>query len=161
VYLRAGFWLRRRSKRFRAGKRRSLLELGFIHYARWVLIDDLPVPGGRIKLDPTYLYFESNFNGGFAEYIDAFSYRIARQMNEVFGSAHNYPGASPATQFKAFIRRHGYECEHFFSAYPARNASEIAAALDTVRLLTALRELEGDDDEFAAAWRKFMTEARL
>ena len=54
--------------------------LSFIHYARWVVIRRFPDGGRGERLGHTYLFFESNFNGTWDQYIDAFS--------EVVPSAH-------------------------------------------------------------------------
>ena len=156
-----GFFLRRYFWLFRNAKIRPLKQLGFIHFARWVLITELPGGDARRPLKPVYMFFESNFNGGFDEYIDAFSYVIPDTMQDIFGSAYNFPGPVPATPFKDFIRRHDYEADHFFSAYPEATAADVAAALE---LSKAMAELHKRDDgnvwTFAARWRGFMTKAQ-
>ena len=43
----------------------------------------------------THLFFESNFNGGWEEYIDAFSYILTRGMRRSWGSSLRLPGAAP------------------------------------------------------------------
>ena len=48
----------------------KLARLSFIHSARWTLVRELP----EQRLRHPHLFFESNFNGGWEEYIDAFSY---------------------------------------------------------------------------------------
>ena len=47
----------------------TLARLSFIHFARWTLVKRLP----EQRLRHPHLFFESNFNGGWEEYIDAFS----------------------------------------------------------------------------------------
>jgi hypothetical protein len=155
-----GFFLRRYVVFFREAKARPLRRLGFIHFARWVLIDEVPQAGGHRPIGHTYMFFESNFNGGFDEYIDAFSYVIPGAMEDIFGSAYNFPGPIPATPFKDFIRRHDYEADHFFSAYPQATAADVAAALELSRALTELRKHDGDPWKFAVRWRGFMTKAQ-
>jgi hypothetical protein len=156
-----GFILRRYVFFFREAKARPLRRLAFIHFARWVLIKDVPEAGGHRPIGCTYLFFESNFNGGFDEYIEAFSYVIPSAMEDIFGALYNFPGPIPATPFKDFIRRHDYEADHFYSAYPEATAADVAAALE---LRTAMAELHKRDDgnvwTFAAHWRGFMTKAQ-
>jgi hypothetical protein len=161
--LRGGFWLRWWWTWFRNKKRRPLRELGFIHFARWVLIDQLPTgDGGMKRLRPMYLFFESNFNGGFDEYIDAFAYVITNSIQDIFGATVGFPGAEPAEPFKAFIKLRGYEAEHFYSAYPHATAGEIAVALRTRALLSSeFASAPEDDEAFARAWRAFVTKAKL
>jgi hypothetical protein len=156
-----GFFLRRYLWLFRNAKARPLKKLGFIHFARWVLITELPDGSARRPLKPVYMLFESNFNGGFGEYIDAFAYVIPQEMEDIFGALYNFPGPVPATPFKDFIRRHDYEADHFFSAYPEATATDVATALE---LRAAMGELHKRDDgnvwTFAAHWRGFMTKAQ-
>jgi hypothetical protein len=158
--LRIGFLLRRYFWLFRNAKIRPLKQLGFIHFARWVLIQELPDGNGHVPLKPVYMFFESNFNGGFDEYIDAFSYVIPGAMEDIFGSAHNFPGPIPATPFKDFIRRHDYAADHFFTAYPKATAADVAAALELSDALEALHKRDGDPWTFAVRWRGFMTKAQ-
>jgi hypothetical protein len=161
LILKLGFLARRYVFFFRRYKVEKLRRLSFIHFARWVLFEDVPAQGARQPLGHTYMFFESNFNGGFDEYIDAFSYVLTEDMTQIFGAAYNFPGVVPATAFKDFIRRHDYEADHFFSAYPQANANDVAGAL---RLAAAMRELAArpDDDAFAfaAAWRGLLTKAQ-
>ena len=51
----------------------KLQQLSFIHYARWAVIRRFPDGGSGERLGHTYLFFESNFNGTWDQYIDAFS----------------------------------------------------------------------------------------
>ncbi len=158
--LRIGFLARRYLFFFRARKVANLRRLGFIHFARWAIFDDVPSNGGRRPLGHTYMFFESNFNGGFDEYIDAFSYVIKRDMQDIFGSAYNFPGPVPATAFKDFIRRHDYEAAHFFSAYPQATATDVRGALQLAQAMRSLAAgAEGDPFAFAARWRGVLTRA--
>ena len=159
--LRLGFVARRYLFFFRRRKVEKLRKLGFIHFARWVLFDDLPGTPERLPIGHTYMFFESNFNGGFDEYIDAFSYVIAKDMTQIFGSAYNFPGVVPATAFKDFIRRHDYEADHFFSAYPEATANDVASALELAKAMDELcRKPDDDAFAFAAGWRRLLTRAQ-
>jgi hypothetical protein len=159
--LRAGFIARRYVFFFRARKVANLRRLGFIHFARWVIFDDVPENGGRRPLGHTYMFFESNFNGGFDEYIDAFSYVIKGDMQDIFGSAYNWPGPVPATAFKDFIRRHDYEADHFYSAYPEATATDVRGALQLAQAMESLQAREEEDPfAFAARWRGVLTRAK-
>ena len=156
-----GFFLRRYLWLFRNAKARPLQKLGFIHFARWVLITELPDGSTRRQLRPVYMFFESNFNGGFDEYIDAFSYVIPEAMEDIFGSAYNFPGPVPATPFKDFIRRNDYEADHFFSAYAEATAADVASALEVSRGIAELRRRKHKNAwKFALRWRDFMTKAQ-
>jgi hypothetical protein len=159
--LRLAFWARRHVGWFRRSRVKKLRELSFIYYARWALIDGLPggEGGTGTKLDPPYLYFESNFNGGFEEYIDAFAYVIRLEMKVIFGGVRGFVGPTPATPFKRFIRGHDYECEHYYCAYPEATSTDIAQA---VSVRDAFKQLprDAEPEAFARSWRDFLTKAQ-
>ena len=159
-----GFWLRRHVGLYRKQRARGLRRLSFIHFARWVLIRDLPDADGtsRRPLRPVYMYFESNFNGPFEEYIDAFA-DVLTGPDEATSSAPSTtsPGPQPAGPFKAFIRRHDYAAEHFYSAYPETTATDAGRALKVAEEFERLRRDAATGctpEEFARRWRGFLTE---
>lgn len=133
----------------------KLKQLSFIHFARWVIVDSLR---GE-DLRHTHQFFESNFNGTWSQYIDAFSYVVPRELSAVFGFAYGWPGAVPAAPFKGFIARHEYPASHFYCAYPEASATMVLSALEVRRRLDALRVRARTMDaaEFDAAWREFLT----
>jgi hypothetical protein len=147
--------------RLRSSSLGDLKKLSFIHAARWSLVRWLPGNGGQPprKLRHAHLYFESNFNGGWEEYIDAFSYVLTRGMWAFWGSSYGFPNALPPSPFKDYIRRNEYEANHFYSAYPATTTTTIVAALELAPRLDALRQKAPDmsAEEFAHAWRGLLS----
>jgi hypothetical protein len=101
-----------------------LVRLRFIHFARWAIVRRLDDDGGG-RLRGAILYFETNFNGGWEEYIDAFCYVLARgpTRSRRLWATHGFPDALPTGDFKDFIRRHQTSADHFYSAYPAATRS--------------------------------------
>jgi hypothetical protein len=82
-------------------------------------------------------------------------------MEDIFGSVYNFPGPVPATAFKDFIRRHDYEADHFFSAYPQATSNDVAGAVELKRAMDELcRRPDGNAFAFAAAWRELLTKAQ-
>ena len=72
-----------------------LAQLSFIHFARWTLVRRVPYnrpPQPARRLHYAHLFFESNFNGGWEEYIDAFSYVLGFGMWCAWGSSYGFPG---------------------------------------------------------------------
>jgi hypothetical protein len=113
---------------------KKLRDLSFIDFARWCLIDELPYngpPQKSGKLRYPHLFFESNFNGGWEEYIDAFSNQLTSGMWSFWGSSYGFPGAKPVGPFKDYIRSNEYEVEHFYVAYDA-SSTTIQRALKLV-----------------------------
>jgi hypothetical protein len=160
--LQLAFLARRYIGPYRKRRASELRRLSFVHFARWVLIKDLPAGDGvtRRRLRPVYMLFESNFNGGFEEYIDAFSDVLTHAMKILVGAAYNFPGPQPSGPFKDFIRRHDYDAEHFYSAYPDTTTTDVGHALKVAGAFDRLRDetREVGPEEFARRWRGFLTE---
>ena len=143
----------------------TLRALSFIHFARWTIVRRIPYngpPQRRERLRFPHLYFESNFNGGWEEYIDAFSYTLSLGMQVIWGSSYGFPGPVPAGPFKRYIRDNEIVASHFYSAYPDATATMILAALELEPRVDALaaRAQALSPDEFATAWDELLTEAQ-
>jgi hypothetical protein len=141
----------------------TLKRLSFIQSARWSLLREIPYNGApqpRVSLRHPHLYFESNFNGGWEEYIDAFSFLLTSGMFGFWGSSYGFPWALPTGPFKAYIRRNEYVASHYYSAYPEATATIVLQALELEPAIATLCERAADllPDEFAAAWRRAVTE---
>jgi hypothetical protein len=148
------------------GSLAKLRHLSFIHAARWSIVWRIPYngpPQPRTRLRYPHMYFESNFNGGWEEYIDAFSYVLRTGMWTFWGSSFGFPGALPAGPFKAYIRRSELTASHFYAAYPEASATTVLGALQLAPRLEHLRSRAGSmsPEEFAIAWREFLTETQL
>ena len=138
---------------------RKLRRLSFIHAARWSIVEDLP---GHGPLTSPVLLFESNFNGDWSQYIDAFAYVIPERMAGVWMTSWGWPGARPAGPFKAYIRDNEHEASHYYAAYPEHTVTEIASALS---LQAAYEEFAAGaaaltPAEFDLALRTFLTEVQ-
>ena len=151
--------------RLAPGLLNTLRQLSFIHFARWTLVRAIPYNGPPQpvpRLRYTHLFFESNFNGGWEEYIDAFSYVLTRGMGAFWGSSYGFPGSLPTEPFKAYIRRNEIEASHFYSAYPQATAAMVLAALDLEPQVAALCARAGDlsAEQFESAWASFLTDVQ-
>jgi hypothetical protein len=145
-----------------------LMRLRFIHFARWATVRRLPYNGppqrkGRLRY--AHLYFETNFNGGWEEYIDAFSFILAGGPTRYgqLWATYGFPDPLPTWPFKDFIRRNEVEATHFYSAYPESTTSTVLNALELDRQLDVFLRQTGaldDDEAFAAAWRRFLTKVQ-
>jgi hypothetical protein len=147
---------------------KPLMGLRFIHFARWATFRRLPYngpPQPRGRLRYAHLYFETNFNGGWEEYIDAFSFVLARgptRYKQVWAT-YGFPNPVPARWFKEFIRRNECVATHFYSAYPESTTAMVLAALDLDEQLDAFRRdarAIDDAEAFAGAWRAFLGKAQ-
>jgi hypothetical protein len=137
---------------------RKLETLSFIHFARWAVIPRFPDGGAGERLGHTYLLFESNFNGTWDQYIDAFSEVVPLRMKAIWGSSFGFPGPLPVDPFKEYIRRNEYIANHYWSAYPGATTTEIVSAGRVESALEALcRRAPGlDPDDFRAAYDRFL-----
>jgi hypothetical protein len=143
----------------------TLRQLSFIHFARWSIIRRLPYNGppqrkGRLRYP--HMYFESNFNGGWEEYIDAFSHILTNGMTAFWGTSYGFPKPLPTAPFKAYIQVNETEADHYYSAYPDATSTMIQRGLELDARLAALRRdaERMDPDAFAAAYHAFLADAQ-
>jgi hypothetical protein len=151
--------------RYRSGSLRILRGLSFIHFARWTLVTRLPYngpPQPERRLRYPHLFFESNFNGGWEEYIDAFSFVLTRGMGFFWRSSYGFPGALPTGPFKDYIRSNELQASHYFSAYPQATVTTIDAARQLEPKVQALGERTTgcSPEEFEAQWQTFLTDVQ-
>lgn len=143
----------------------TLGRLSFIHFARWTLVTKIPFNGAPQrpeKLNYPHLFFESNFNGGWEEYIDAFSHILTRGMKAFWGTSYGFPQPLPTAPFKAYIKRNEITASHFYGAYPEATTTIVLSALELAEKLAAFKQrTRGMSPEaFAAAWTKFLADAQ-
>jgi len=144
---------------------KTLVQLSFIHFARWSIITEIPyngAPQSERKLRYPHMYFESNFNGGWEEYIDAFSHILTSGMAAFWGSSYGFPKALPVAPFKEYIRVNETEASHYYSAYPEATITMVMAALDVDSKLASLKRnaAQMSPQAFAAAYERFLTDAQ-
>ena len=87
----------------------DLINLSFIHFARWVVVKRHKFPRLSEKqpaeqLHYDYLLFFSNFNGTWNQYIDAFADVLSFGLNLIWRWSVRYPGARPVTDSNATSR---------------------------------------------------------
>jgi hypothetical protein len=141
----------------------ALAELSFIHYARWTIVTGLPFngpPQQREKLHYDYLFFETNFNGTWDEYIDAFSEVVPSRMKSIWGTSFGVPGPQPVGPFKAYIHANDLPIAHYYGAYPDATTKMVLSALSIRTAFDAFRASAAkitDPDEFRTAYDDFLT----
>ena len=138
---------------------KKLQMLSFIHYARWVIVKRFPDGGGGEKLRYPYLMFESNFNGSWDQYIDAFSEVVPTRMKAIWGTSYGFPGPIPVEPFKDYIRANEYVANHYYNAYPGATTTEIISAAKVAAALDEFRARAAglDPDAFKAAYEDMLT----
>jgi hypothetical protein len=158
-------WLPVAKAAFFAGKfvplaQKHILQFDFIHYVRWTHVRKLP-DGQTLKR--AHLFFESNFDGPWQHYIDAFAYVIPRDIRFVWGRGIGFPGPPPAEPLKAWIAENSMEGGTYYSAYPEASTRMCKQALAVDKALADLvkRSKSMSPDEFKAAWEQFLTEQQV
>jgi hypothetical protein len=142
---------------------KDLVNLSFIHFARWVIVprSKFPYLGARQKpeqLQYDYLLFFSNFNGTWNQYIDAFSAVLSRGLNAIWGQSVSFVGAAPVTPFKRQIARCQFDTDYYFTAYPYATTNDVKAAH---RVESAVQAFAANCStmqpaEFATAYQKLL-----
>ena len=157
LWLQTVFWLARRFP----GSTSTIRELSFIHFARWVVIRRLPDHGQpRDRLRQPLLMFESNYNGTFDQYIDAFAHILGRGMTAIWGTSYGFPGPQPVTPFKRYIRANEFVADHYYSAYPTATTTMVKSALALRKPLEAFTVRAGtlSPARFRDEYRRLLTE---
>jgi hypothetical protein len=157
LWLRLAFWFTRTFP----GRASKIRALSFIHFARWAVIPRIPDHGQPPeKLRHRLLMFESNYNGTFDQYIDAFAYILGSGMKAIWGTSYGFPGPIPVSPFKTYIRANEFVADHYYSAYPTETTTMVVSALALYEPHRRFYERAAalDPEEFADAYRKFLTE---
>jgi hypothetical protein len=142
-----------------------LRKLSFIHFARWTIVPEFPYNGPPQvpeELAHEYLFFISNYNGYWMQYIDAFCRVVPLQMDLAWNNAYGYPGARRIGAMKRVIRHLEFTASHYYSAYPEASATMVQSALELKRRLERFdaETRDADPERFAAAYRRFVTDAQ-
>jgi Dyp-type peroxidase family len=137
-------------------------QLSFIHFASWAIVGRAwPADGSTTaqRLHQRYLLFESNFNGGWDEYLDAFASDLSGRMRMVWASSYGFPGPRPTGPFRDCIRRNDFGADYYYSAYPEASATMVLAALDLGRRLPGLarRVVQSSAPSFRSEFDGFLT----
>ena len=145
------FWLA--GTRIFQGKLLGLRTLSLIHYARWVLVESSDFPRLSATQPPenlkyTYMFFFSNFNGSWTQYVDSFSSAIPSGLDLIWFGNVKYPKSVPMQPFHSYITANQVWTNHYYNAYPMATANDVKAARKVrARLLEFIDRPEGESDQ--------------
>jgi hypothetical protein len=108
-----------------------LRALSFIHFAHWTLLWRVP-PNRRDgrKLPHPYLIFQTNFNRGWREYVEAFCLVIPWGIRLNWGQVYGFPPPKPVGPFLRYVDDRFTQAAHFYCAYPRTSTRMVLSALD-------------------------------
>jgi hypothetical protein len=114
-------------------KLNGLITLSLIHYARWALVG----PGSFPRLDNsqpketiryTYMFFFSNFNGSWTQYVDSFHMAIPSGLDLLWARNVKYPDSVPLQPFHSYITYNQIWTNHYYNAYPLASSNDVKSA---------------------------------
>ena len=147
-------WLFRRNPQIYPFK--ELTRLAFIHFAHWSLVDRIPQNSAEGRpLPHAYLLFETNFNRGWREYVEAFCLVIPRAMWLNWAGAYGFPRPRPVGPFLDYVEHRFTPTAHFFCAYPEASTRMVISALEARQKFNYFAgEAVGPPDTFRDVPRK-------
>jgi hypothetical protein len=112
---------------------RGLLTLSLIHYARWVIVrgSDFPrLDKSQPKEDVRYRYmfFFSNFNGSWEQYVDSFSAAIPSGLDLLWLGNVGWPRSVPEQPFHRYVEHNQIWTDYYYSAYPMAASNDVKSA---------------------------------
>ncbi len=127
---------------------KGLQTLSLIHYARWVIftqknIPDLGQPKEKLKYG--YMFFFSNFNGSWTQYVDSFSMAIPGGLNLLWHKVIRWPKSVPQTPFNKYVISNQIWTEHYYNAYPLATSNDLKAAKRVKQALLKMEKLDLDN----------------
>ena len=157
--LRTGFWL----GKYVPLAQKHILQFDFIHFVRWTIVHELPHvdPAKRQKLNYGYLFFESNFDGPWQHYIDAFAYVIPKDIRFVWGRGHPLPLPAAGRAAEGVDRAQQHGGRPLLLRLSAREHADVqgraGGARATSRSCCADAERQSPE-EFKAAYERFLAD---
>jgi hypothetical protein len=138
--------------------RRHILQFDFIKFVRWTVVPRLD---GE-SLHYPYLFFESNFDGPWQHYIDAFAYVIPHDIRVTWGRGPGFPAPPPSEPLKAWIAFNSMEGGTYYCAHADVSTRDVLNAVAVRERFEALRrDAEHLSPEaFKAAWEEFLSDAQ-
>jgi Dyp-type peroxidase family len=142
-----------------------LLELSFVQFARWVVIPKggfphLTAEQPKERLEHDYLFFSSNYNGQWDQYLDAFSAVYDWGVDAMWHGSLNWVPARYTQGLKEFVKWSqmvpgNVPADHYYCAYPEATLTDIRAALavrDALRDFVEATPAVEPPAAFASRW---------
>jgi hypothetical protein len=146
-----------------AKKLDGLKTLSMIHFARWVIVraDEFPhleAEQPREELKYSYMFFFSNFNGSWAQYVDSFSAAIPTGLDLLWWKNVGWPKSVPEQPFHRYVNDNQLYTNHYYNAYPMAASNDVKSALAVKGELTDLaRRVEtASPEQFLSEYNRML-----
>ena len=145
----------------------GLLTLSLIHYARWAIVRpnefphlDESQPKETIKY--SYMFFFSNFNGSWDQYVDSFSSSIPNGLDLFWYRNVKYPKSVPFDPFHAYINYNQVWTSHYYNAYPLAASNDVKAARHLAGKLRAFNQAnsQASPESFQDAYHRLLLDVQ-
>lgn len=145
------------------GARSPLAAIPILHFARFVVLDDLRqqgIPAKEDHLRSKYLVFVAEFDGDLPAFAESLRRNAAELVTAVWQNCVGFPGVSDAAAFLTYLRRCQITTTFAFGAYATTPLPRVLRALDSQQRLVRFLELTQDAtaEERQAAFRAFAAE---
>jgi hypothetical protein len=142
---------------------KGLVTLSLIHYARWVIVGRKQFPHlspeqPKENLRYSYMFFFSNFNGSWDQYVDSFTFSIPSGLDLFWKWNVRYSKSVALTPFHDYIRYNQIETLHYYSAYPLAASNDIKGAKNVKDALQDFEKetVEESDEDFMQRYKKLL-----
>lgn len=111
----------------------GLITLSLIHYARWAIVSRNQFPHldesqPKEDLEYNYMFFFSNFNGSWEQYVDSFHMAIPDGLDLFWNKNIKYPKSVPLQPFHSYITFNQIWTNHYYNAYPMASSNDVKSA---------------------------------
>lgn len=125
------FWLG--NQPWMSSKLIGLITLSLIHYARWTIVGSKQFPRldksqPKEDLKYSYMFFFSNFNGSWEQYVDSFHMAIPSGLDLFWKLNIKYPKSIPLQPFHEYITYNQIWTNHYYNAYPMAASNDVKGA---------------------------------
>jgi hypothetical protein len=142
---------------------RGLQTLSMIHYARWVILRDRDFPRlsreqPRERLRYAYMFFCSNFNGSWEQYVDSFATSIPSGLDLLWFKNVGWPNAVPEQPFHRYVEFNQIWTDYYYSAYPMAASNDVKSAQKVKEQLCELAKSTRDatPEAFLAEYNRML-----
>lgn len=138
----------------------GLKTLSLIHYARWTIVSSSQFPRldetqPKEDLHYTYMFFFSNFNGSWEQYVDSFHMAIPDGLDLFWWKNVKYPKSVPLQPFHSYITFNQIWTNHYYNAYPMAASNDVKSAKNLKAELLEFIDQTGSNETPEAFQKRF------